>query len=43
MLPADLGDRPIATQARHHDLELLRDRPRVLLLLVAEVIWSAPR
>src|SRR5436190_13540457 len=36
MLPADLGDRPVTTQPSEHDLELLRDRPRAVLLLLAQ-------
>lgn len=38
LLSADFGDRPIGMPARHHDFELLRDRPRALLLLVGQVI-----
>jgi hypothetical protein len=36
MLPADLGDRPVTTQTREHDLKLLRDRPRAVPLLLAQ-------
>src|SRR6202035_3577435 len=36
MLPADLGDRPIATQPSEHDLQLLLDRPGAVLLPLAQ-------
>jgi hypothetical protein len=36
VLPADLGDRPVTAQAGQHDLELLRDCPRAVRLLLAQ-------
>jgi hypothetical protein len=36
MLPANLSDRPVTTQASKHDLKLLLDRPRAVLLLLAQ-------
>jgi hypothetical protein len=36
MLPADLGDRPVAAQPGEHDLELLGHSPRAVLLPLAQ-------
>jgi hypothetical protein len=36
MLPADLRDRHLAAQPSKHDLKLLLDRPRAVLLLLAQ-------